>query len=168
MQKLVITANADAVVQPRVRRKNTQLVEVGTRIRVMQAQLDVLQSSHGALSTELDNLHMKDWHGTIPGRCEDLRTLRRDVNSFLGDLAGYSYFGDNLDNKLCKVLGRLGTLDAALQDDALENVEPRMSLKAHRSERSFKLRKWRDQIRSPSKSLTSSKNSHRHSTSSET
>lgn len=70
-----VTDNAGAMVQPRELGKNTQLVEQRTQVRVLQAQLGVLQSSHCALSIELENLHREDCDGTIRGFSEELRTL---------------------------------------------------------------------------------------------
>lgn len=61
MPTAVVTTNAVAVVYPRKIDKNTDLVELGFQISVLQSQRDVLQSVHGALSNELDKLYRKDW-----------------------------------------------------------------------------------------------------------
>lgn len=163
----VVTASANAVVESRERGKNTQMVELGTQVRVLQTQQDVLQSSPGALSPEWDNLYRKHWEGTIRGLLEEFRTLRRDVKRLLEDLAGYPDFQDNVNSEFRKVLGRLKTLDAAVKADDTEKEKPRRSLNAHRSERSFTRCKQQDRSRCPSLSSTSSDNSHRHSISSE-
>lgn len=164
---VAVTANAGELLQPRKRGKNTQLVKLGTHVGVLQAQLDVLQSLHGASSTELDNLYRKDWEGILRGLSEELRTMRRAGNSLLKYLAGHQNFRANVDNKFRKLLRRLKTLDAALQANALEKKEPRRSLKTCSSERSFNHCKRRDRRWSPIESSPSWNHSHRHCTLSE-
>lgn len=43
------------------------MVERNAQVRVLQAQVDMLQNSHSALSIELNNLYQKYWEGKIQG-----------------------------------------------------------------------------------------------------
>lgn len=82
------------------------------------------QSSHGGFSIALNNLCRQYWTGTISGLHGESCTLHLDVSSLLEDLTQYLGFRNSVDNKFRNVLGRLETLDAALQASVSAKEEP--------------------------------------------
>lgn len=149
------------------KREKYQLVELGTQFRVLQALLNVLQTSRSALSIERNTLYSKEWNRTILGLSEELHIMRENVNNLQGDLMGYLDFCDSECNEFCKVVARIDTLDAAQQTDAPARKHSHRRLPDHRSERSSGRYKRRDHSGSLSGSSTSPDNYNHHNISSE-